>query len=166
MQTLTTILRKRLKNAERVAVLGIGSELRADDVAGVLVAKQIKKLAAKEKNLTKFKVFIGATAPENLTGEIKKFKPSHLIIVDAADLGTKAGEIKVMNADEIGGISFCTHSLPIKVMTDYLLKSFNFEITIIGIQPKNLSTGTLPSKEAIVASELLAKTIASLLQQG
>lgn len=166
MQTLETILRKRLKNAERVAVLGIGSELRADDVAGILVAKQIKKLAAKKKNLTRFKVFIGATAPENLTGEIKRFQPAHLIIIDSADLGTKAGKIKVMNPDKIGGISFCTHSLPIKVMTDYLLKSFNFEITIIGIQPKNLSTGSLPSKEVLGAVELLAKAIASLLQQG
>jgi hydrogenase 3 maturation protease len=165
VQTLATILRKRLKNAERVAVLGIGSELRADDVAGILVARRIKKLAAKKKNLTRFKVFIGATAPENLTGEIKRFQPAHLIIIDSADLGTKAGKIKVMNPHDIGGISFCTHNLPIKVMTDYLLQSFNFQITIIGIQPKNLSIGSLPSKEVLGAVELLANAITSLLQQ-
>jgi len=163
VQTLTTILRKKLKDAERIGILGVGSELRADDVAGVLAAGQIKKLAAKKKNRAKLKIFIGATAPENLTGEIKKFKPTHLIIIDSADLGTKAGKIRIMNPDDITGVSFCTHSLPIKVMADYLLKSFSLQITIIGIQPKNLSVGAPPSKTVLCAVESLSKTIASLL---
>ena len=70
-----------------------------------------------------------------------------------------------MNPDDIGGVSFCTHSLPIKVMTDYLLGFLKLQITIIGIQPKNLSVGALPSKAVLSAVELLSKTITSLLLQ-
>lgn len=46
---LAVILRKRLENAERVAIPGVGSELRADDVAGILVARRIKEPTAKKK---------------------------------------------------------------------------------------------------------------------
>ena len=130
---------------------------------GFSTAERIKELAAGEKLSVKLKIFIGATAPENLTGEIKKFRPTHLIIIDAADLEAKPGTIKVMDAEDIGGTSFCTHSLPTKVMTDYLLESFKFSITVIGIQPRSLTVGADPSKEVLKAVETLAATIAELL---
>jgi len=67
---------------------GIGSELRADDVRVSSSPRQIKNNWRKEKKtLTQIQQsLIGATAPENLHGEIKKFKPSHLVIVMPADL--------------------------------------------------------------------------------
>ena len=83
-----------------------------------------------------------------------------------ADLGLSPGKIAVIPPDNIGGISFCTHSLPLKVMTDYLLESFRCEIIIIGIQPKNLSVGASPSKEVLDAVESLSATIISVLQPG
>jgi hydrogenase 3 maturation protease len=158
-------LRQKLKGAKRLAILGIGSELRADDVAGILVAQRIKKLATGRESHIKLKVFTGGTAPENLTGELKKFKPTHMIIVDAADLGVKAGKIAVMEPDDVSGISFCTHSLPIKVMTDYLLQSFPCEIMLIGIQPKTLAVGASPSEKVLEAVELVAAMIAGVLHQ-
>jgi hydrogenase 3 maturation protease len=166
VRTLKTQLKKRLDNAERVGVLGIGSELRADDVAGIRAAQRIEKLAAAKKIRPKLKIFIGETTPENLTGEIKRFRPTHLIIIDAADLGLSPGKIAAMTPCDIGGISFCTHSLPLKVMTDYLLESFRCEIIIIGIQPKNLSVGASPSKKVLDAVESLSATITSVLQPG
>jgi hydrogenase 3 maturation protease len=162
VQKPATILKKRLENPARVGILGIGSELRADDVAGILVAERIREFTAKTNSAIKLKIFIGATAPENLTGEIKNFKPTHLIIIDAADLGLKPGGIKVMSPDEIGGITFCTHSLPLKVMTDYLLESFKFDITVIGIQPKTLTVGAEPSKPVLKAVDSLVETLVGL----
>jgi hydrogenase 3 maturation protease len=158
-----TILKKTLESAERVGMLGVGSELRADDAAGILVALRIKELTAKKKLRANLKIFIGATAPENLTGQIKKFRPTHLIIIDAADLGIKPGEIKIMNPDEISGITFCTHSLPLKVMTDYLLDSFKFSITVIGIQPKTLEVGASPSKAVLKAVDRLSESLSKLI---
>ena len=83
MPNLEKFLKNRLKEASRVAILAIGSEFRGDDAAGLLVAENLKKLL--KVSSRKFKVFIGATAPENLTGDIKRFNPSHILLVDSID---------------------------------------------------------------------------------
>jgi hydrogenase 3 maturation protease len=160
-------------------VLGVGSELRGDDVAGILAAQQIEKNTAKQttsahstrpdksglaQGKPEVRVFIGETAPENLTGEIKRFQPTHLLIIDAADLNKEPGHIEIMEPDTISGISFCTHSLPLKVIIGYLLESFKFQAIIIGIQPKTLVFGAQPTKEVVAAAKHLAETIAKLLK--
>lgn len=164
MQKLETILKQKLENARRVAILGIGSDLRGDDVAGILTAQQIEKIIRRKKTLPEVRVFIGETAPENLTGEIKLFQPTHLIIIDSADLDKEPGQVRLLNPDEIGGTSFCTHMLPTKVMTDYLLQSFNCQIITIGIQPKTLVFGSQPTKDVLTAAKKLSSTIAKLLK--
>lgn len=163
MQNLKTILKQKLENPQRVAILGVGSDLRADDIAGILASQHIEKIAAKKTPPPELRVFIGATAPENLTGEIKKFNPTHLIIIDSADLNDKPGQIAVLDPKHVGNPSFCSHSLPLEVMTNYLLQSCNFEAIIIGIQPKSLVVGKSPSKEVLAACKLLAKTLSKIL---
>ena len=158
------ILKQKLENAKRVAVLGIGSELRGDDIAGLLAAQQIEKTITEQTTLPEVRVFIGETAPENLTGEIKKFQPTHLIIIDAAELNKEPGHIEIMEPETIGGTSFCTHSLPLKIIIGYLLESFKFQAIIIGIQPKTLTFGAQPTKEVVAAAKRIAKTITKLLK--
>ena len=158
------ILKKKLHNAQRVAVLGVGSELRGDDVAGLLAAQQIERTITKQTTSPEVRVFIGETAPENLTGEIKKFQPTHLIIIDSAELNKEPGHIEIMEPETIGGTSFCTHSLPLKIVIGYLLESFKFQAIIIGIQPKTLTFGAQPTKEVVAAAKRIAKTITKLLK--
>ena len=158
------ILKKKLHNAQRVAILGVGSELRGDDVAGLLAAQQIEKTITKQTTSPEVRVFIGETAPENLTGEIKKFQPTHLIIIDAAEFHKEPGHIEIMEPETIGGTSFCTHSLPLKIVIGYLLESFKFQAIIIGIQPKTLTFGAQPTKEVVAAAKNIAKAITKLLK--
>ncbi len=160
------ILKKKLHNAQRVAILGVGSELRGDDVAGLLAAKQIEKTITKQTTSPEVRVFIGETAPENLTGEIKKFQPTHLIIIDAAELNKEPGHIEIMEPGTIGGTTFCTHSLPLKVIIGYLLESFKFQAIIIGIQPKTLTFGAQPTKEVVAAAKHLAKPLPKSYKQA
>lgn len=160
MANLKTILKQKLKDAKRIVVLGIGSELRADDAAGLLVAEELKKI----KNL-KLKVFLGSTAPENFTGEIIKFKPTHILIVDSVDTDQKPGFILLINPEEVGGVSFSTHMLPVKMMVDYLLASLECEIIIIGIQPKVLLFGETISKEVKKSTKQISGVIKQILQE-
>ncbi len=160
------ILKQKLNNARRVAVLGVGSELRGDDIAGILAAQQIEKTITKQTTSPKIRVFIGETAPENLTGEIKKFQPTHLIIIDAAEFNKEPGHIEIMEPETIGGTSFCTHSLPLKVIIGYLLESFKFQAIIIGIQPKTLVFGAQPTKEVVAAAKYIAKEITTLFKKA
>ena len=166
--SLATNLQQRLKGASKIGILGVGSELRADDVAGILVAERFKNLFGvppsggkdqsdpRKRGTPNVEVFLGGTAPENLTGEIKRFAPTHLVIIDAADLNAEPGAITVMDPESIGGTTFCTHSLPLKMMIDYLLDSFECHVTVIGIQPKSLEVGAPVSKEVRDAVESLS----------
>ncbi len=140
MENLKKTLKSRLHNSKKIAVLGVGSELRGDDVAGLLVAEGLS-------GLTGVEVFIGSTAPESMTGEIKRFKPTHLVIIDAADMGLVPGAVRSIAVEDIGGISFCTHSLPMNILADYLIDATGCEVIFIGIQPKSVVFGSPLSDE-------------------
>lgn len=155
---LKKTLEKALKGCKRLAVLGVGSELRGDDVAGMVAAEILLK--AKRKNIA---VFLGATAPENFTGEIKRFKPTHLFIIDAADTSAKPGTIDLISPEVVGGVSFSTHMMPLKIMVDYMKQEIVCETWIIGIQPAVLKFGSKPSKVVIDAAIEVAKTILQLV---
>lgn len=159
MKTLKTTLKKWASDAKKLALLGVGSELRGDDIAGILVARRFSEDSKKHKNRIPSKVFIGETAPENLTGEIKRFKPTHLIIVDSADMGKKPGTVRSIDPNKAGGLSFCTHKLPVKILTDYIAESTGCKIIIIGIQPKQIEFCGVPSKEIQKSAKTLADTI-------
>ena len=149
---LEKALKSRLRGPQnRIAILGIGSELRGDDVAGMAVAGELEKYRSRTGKRTGLKVFFGSTAPENLTGEIRSFKPTHLIIVDSADLKKKPGSAVLIEPEDAQGVSFCTHRLPDKILADYLIATVKCEVMIIGIQPKTLKFGSLPSKEVLGA---------------
>ena len=131
MREIKKALENRLKLAQRVALLAVGSQDKGDDAAGVLAVGGLT-------NTSKFHIFIGATAPENLTGEIKKYNPTHIIIIDSADLGQKPGTVKIFDPQQITGDSFSTHRLPLKMLAEYLRVSLNCDIMVIGIQPKSV----------------------------
>jgi hydrogenase 3 maturation protease len=127
----------------KICILGIGAEFKADDAAGVFIAQQLQaKCEDKKCSFTSSVLCIdGSTAPENFTGDIKKFGPTHLLIIDAAEMGEKPGTIRLIPSDKVGGVSFSTHVLPIAVMINYLKQSISFESVIIGIEPKDLEFG-------------------------
>ena len=144
MESLKTAIRRNLKDARRVAVLAIGSSLRGDDAAGLQVADQLRRIRAKARSRADspryaLRIFLGETAPENLTGEIKKFRPTHLVILDAADAGGKRpGGITLIHHDVVrGSSSISTHNMPVNVLIQYLQQSVPCKVLILGIQPKS-----------------------------
>jgi len=157
MNNLKKYLNNKLKNYKRILVFGIGSELKADDSCGLIIADIISKKVKSPK----IKAVIASTAPENFTGEIKKFNPSHLIIIDCAQMGKTPGEYAIIEYEDISGISFSTHTLPLKIVINYLNEFVKPEIIIIGIEPKTINFGEKPSKEVLFACEEISKTIIS-----
>jgi hydrogenase 3 maturation protease len=155
--SLKDALSLELCGAKRIALLAIGSELRGDDAAGMLVARHL----IKSGKCACLKIFLGETAPENLTGEIRKYKPTHVLIVDAASLGKHAGYVELIDPDKTGGLSFSTHRLPAKIITDYLKKSLGCKSFIIGIQPESIDFGSKPTKQVNKA----AKEISVILKK-
>lgn len=159
MQNLKTILQSKLKEAKRIAILGIGSDLKGDDAAGVLVAKKINE-EIKSSNV--LAINCGAS-PENFTGVVNKFNPTHIIIIDSADLKEHPGFMRIIDLSEINGVSFSTHRLPTKIMIDYLVKCLNCEAIILGIQPKSLKFGESVSAEVKEACLKLSEIICGII---
>lgn len=157
--SLKTILKESLNGAERVAVLGVGSELKGDDRAGMMVVEHLQKKCDGSDPCSPLRVFYGATAPENLTGEIKKYRPTHLVIIDSADVSQEPGTIEVISPELVGGISFSTHMMPIKILVDYLYDALKCKIMIIGIQPKTLEYSAALSPEVRTSVRQVASAI-------
>jgi Ni,Fe-hydrogenase maturation factor len=220
MPNLPQALRSSLKGAARVAVLVLGSSLRGDDAAGLLVADALDEARKKPKGAIPvsrqggcprfaplrnggctrrterdspspprvqplLKVFRGETAPENLTGPIKALRPTHLVVIDAADFGARPGAARILAHDAApatcteggagegpagsevgrlaGGVSFSTHNLPVGVLTEYLRHSIGCACVVIGIQPGSCEFGKEPSPAIHRAAERTAAAILKAL---
>jgi hydrogenase 3 maturation protease len=138
---------KRLEGCSRIALLGVGCELRGDDAAGLLLVRELAIMVRKRPfSRLQFEGFEGGNAPENATGFIKGFRPSHIIVADAADISLPPGEWREINPEDINGISFSTHTLPMGIITEYLQQATAAAISIIGIQPGNLDFGRPPTE--------------------
>jgi len=141
-----------------VVLLGIGSELRSDDGAGIRVAERVEAL-----RLPGVTALAGGSAPENLTGEIRRLSPSLLIIVDAADMALPPGTVRLLEPAEIGGMAFSTHTLPLTVLADYLQKETGCSVLILGIQPRSLEFDGALSAEAASAVEEIVQALLTCL---
>ena len=149
---------RKLPPSSRVVVLGVGSDLRSDDAAGIRVAERVALMS-----LPGVRAVIGGTAPENATGEIRRIDPTHVLIVDAADLREVPGAVRLIEAEEVGGISFCTHTLPLSVLSTYLTKETACRVFILGIQPKSLAFGGGLSGEVEAAVEEALRALKDVL---
>ena len=62
-------------------------------------------------------------------------------------MGLQAGAIKIIESDEIMGVTFSTHMLPLPIVLNYLKQEASFETVLIGIQPKSTDFGIEISEE-------------------
>ena len=161
---LQSLLKNSLTGARRIAILGIGSEFRGDESAGILAAEYISKKNIGTKSVA-IEVFLGATAPENLTGVIKRFKPSHLVIIDAIDASQKPGTILVLDPTAAGGATFSTHTMPAKILAMYLTKSTRCKTIIIGIQAKSIDFGDTISKDVGRSARFLSDSLIDTIKR-
>lgn len=164
MLALKRKLRIQLKDAKRLAILGIGSPLRGDDALGLVIIEELKKFLRKQKKHLPLKLLDCGVTPENYTGEIKRFKPSHILIVDALDTGKVAGKISIIAAQKkSANTSFSTHHLPLGIFTDYLSHYLDCRIIFIGIQAKTIELGADLSSEANKSVKQVTRLIEKIL---
>jgi len=162
VESLAQILSEHLADARRVAVLGVGSPLHGDDAAGLLAAQRLQeRLKTRPAAATvQVEVFLGESAPENLTGAIRRFAPTHLVILDAADLGKAPGTIRIIDPQApTANASMSTHSLPLGVLAGYLERSVGCRSVIVGVQPANGRYGAAVSELVDQAATKLAQAL-------
>lgn len=114
----------------RVAVVGIGHELRGDDAAGVALARALQPVAHE-----RLLVVEGGHAPENHTGPLRRFSPDLVLLVDAAQMNEAPGTVRWLAWEESVGLSASTHTLPPSMLAQYLVQEIGCEVVLVGIQP-------------------------------
>jgi hydrogenase 3 maturation protease len=142
----------------RVAVVGIGHDLRGDDAAGVEVARALKPLLCSHENVL---VVEGGLAPENQTGLLRRFQPDLILLVDAAQMNEAPGTIHWLPWQAVRGLSASTHTLPLSILAQYLTVQLDCEVALLGIQPADTTIG-LPL--SFVVQQSAARVIKKLVQ--
>ena len=140
--------------APKVAVLGIGHELRGDDAVGLWVASRLQLLAAGCERLLAVET---GPAPENFTGMLRNFKPDLVVLVDAAFMEAEAGTVSWLSWQDTSGFSASTHTLPLHLMATYVTSELCCEVALIGIQPAQLDIGVALTLEVRQAAEEISQ---------
>ena len=97
------------------------------------------------------------TTPENHIATLRKNPPRTLLIVDAADMGLKAGECRLLSMREMEAVAMSSHGIPLSLLLAPFAESI--EIVALGIQPASLQLGS-PLSEAV---EEAARHVADLI---
>ena len=88
------------------------------------------------------------------------------MLVDAAEIGGKAGTIKLIKDHEIEESMPSTHSLPLYLLTNYLEQELGSEVIILGVQPKILSFGITISSEVECSIDELVLLLKEVLSNS
>lgn len=146
----------------RLAIVGVGQELRGDDAVGVFLARALKSRTELGGNV---KVIDAGSAPENITGLLKRFHPGLVMFFDAAYMDEIPGSVRWLNWELVSSTSTSTHTLPLDILAEYLKLELNCEVFLIGIQPKNIALTSHMTDEMYSAIESIVKELSIVLNE-
>jgi len=152
-------LKTWLADAEKVVVAGIGNPIRTDDYVGLSIVEKLKGKLPETVLLLETE-----TVPESYLLDIEEFRPSHVLLIDAAFLGLKPGESSLFEAEKVVDYSaITTHLIPLRLFCDYVKQATGAKIALLLIEPKSMVFGEGLTAEVQLAAEVLTKILLSLL---
>ena len=157
MTDIGASLKEFISGTRRIAVLGIGNDLRTDDGIGPFI---IEGLNVESSNLLIENV---GSVPEAFARPLAKFKAERIIMIDAADMKKPLGHIELITKDRIGGIAISTHSMPLSFLMMYLEQETGAQTILLGIQPQDIRFGEGLTAEIGKAAQKIISTLNILL---
>jgi hydrogenase 3 maturation protease len=155
-------LSAQLQGAKKIFVLGIGMDWKGDDRLGIALARALaKKLPA----VPAIRVVCGGEAPENFTGAIRCFLPSHVLLLDAVDHDLEPGTAFLADERSIRIGDMTSHHLPLHLLMRFLGTSLPCRVILVGVQPRTLRPGNRLSAPIKKTLPLLAEFLAGILQE-
>jgi hydrogenase 3 maturation protease len=148
-----------ISGAKRIAVLGIGNDLRRDDGLGPSI---VNHLETRSSNILIENV---GSVPEAFAHSLTDFGAERVIMIDAADMGKEPGHTDLVTKDRIDGIALSTHSMPLSLLMMYLEQETGAKTILLGVQPASIAFGEgfTPIIERV--SQKLISTIDRVLHQ-
>jgi hydrogenase 3 maturation protease len=152
-------LKKWFMNHGKVVVAGIGNPIRMDDFVGVKTVQDLQGKVPKNVHLIECE-----TVPESFMDEIVQLKPSHVLLIDAAVMQLKPGEVRLFNAEKVTSFpAISTHMLPLRVFCEYITQIARAKIALLLIEPGNTEFGEGLTPEVQEASEKISQTLLKFL---
>jgi hydrogenase 3 maturation protease len=136
----------------RLAIVGVGHELRGDDAAGGVVVRRLARIS--ETAVPPHILLMdGGHAPENHTGPIRRFAPDLVLFIDVALMDREPGSICWLPWQATSGLSASSHTMPLYMLARFLTAVSPCEVALIGIQPQatSLAATLTPVVETAVA---------------
>ncbi|MEM3828932.1 MAG: hydrogenase 3 maturation endopeptidase HyCI [Conexivisphaerales archaeon] len=154
---------KKLKDwfsgAERVVVAGIGNPIRMDDFVGVKVVRDLQGKVSEKVLLIECE-----TVPESFLQQMADFKPSHVLLIDAAVMGLEPGDCRLVKPEHLRVFpAISTHMFPLRVFCDYLAETVGAKIALLLIEPKNTDFGEGLSGEVEAAAKRIVEVLLAVL---
>jgi len=141
-----------------VHVLGLGYTDKADDGAGILVAEALKKpfpsYSHSEHDGVEGVVLDICESPG----------PGTVFFVDAADLHSEPGTIKVVRSEDIYEREITTHRVPVVLLATMLERSGK-HVAVICIQPRTIEFRGPLSEPVRSAMASLTSALGTIMEQ-
>ncbi len=152
-------LARFLDRAKRIAVLGIGNELRTDDGLGpfIIANLQMSSPAIMIENV--------GSVPEAFASSIAEFRAERVILVDAADMHKSPGHVEIVTRERIGGVAISTHSMPLSLLMMYLEQQTGAKAVLLGIQPKSIAFGEGLTTEIMTVCHKVISFLRNVLER-
>jgi hydrogenase 3 maturation protease len=158
------MLAAAIEESGSLVVLGVGNELMGDDGAGTLAAKLLRIFEIRN---SKFEIIVyeAGTTPENFTGPISRIKPDLVLMIDAADMGLKVGEVAWLEPQSMGSMMHTTHNMPLSFLAEYIRRTAGCQVGAIGIQAGRIDLDSTVSPEVAEACRQVAQAVGSAVER-
>jgi hydrogenase 3 maturation protease len=137
----------------RPVVAGVGNRDRGDDGVGPVVAEGLRRAGL-------VAAFDCGTAPENYLGPIVALNPTDVIFVDAADLDSSPGTVRLFGAEQLRMQAPSTHAAGLPHGATFLAKACAAACRLLAVQPADTKgcSGLSPPVRA-AADRILASPV-------
>lgn len=152
-------LKDFISDARRIAILGIGNDLRTDDGLGPFI---VNSLTLDDPDIMVENV---GSVPEGFARPLAEFGAERVIMIDAADMRRPPGHIELVTKDRIGGINISTHSMPLSFLMMYLEQETGGKAILLGVQPKSIQFGEGLNPEIQKIAEEIVASLERLLRE-
>ena len=148
-----------LLDSKRVVVAGIGNPIRMDDFVGTRIAQGLQgKVSAK------IYLIECETVPENFIHKIISFDPTHVLLIDAAILGLKPGDSRLIKPERLAALpAYSTHALPLRVFCEYISEATKAKIALLLIEPKRADFGEGLTSEVEMSAQKIVDVLFRVL---
>jgi hydrogenase 3 maturation protease len=133
-------------------LLGVGNDMRGDDAFGPLLARRLHVLGMPSLD--------GGTAPENVTGPIRRAAPEILLIADAVELGESPGTLRLLAPIDLEDGASSTHDPSLRILHRYLAAELTLETRVLAAQPASRGLGDPVSFEVLRSIDRIATILA------